>query len=204
VSTAPQARGEPPTPHAPKKFVRRGGLAALLLVYGGAACSPPDERRPARATTSALADSADQLLIQAMTRVTDKGVLRAELNSDTAFFFQDNTKIEMRNVRAVFYSSTGTNDGVLVSKEGTYDTRAGQFEARGDVVVVSVDGRRLTTPRLRFDQALNQVTSDTSFVVTEPDRELRGIGFVSDPNLVNVRVLRGAAGTVGRVALPDR
>ena len=66
--------------------------------------------------------------------------------------------------------------------------------ARKHVIVISEDGRRLTTEELMYDQTANEISSDSAFVMTEPDRELRGIGFRSDPSLNNVRVLKGASG----------
>jgi hypothetical protein len=64
------------------------------------------------------------------------------------------------------------------------------MEARGNVVVVTEDGRRLTTEQLRYDQIRNEISSDSAFVLTEPGRRLEGVGFTSDPNMNNVRVHR--------------
>jgi LPS export ABC transporter protein LptC len=116
--------------------------------------------------------------------------LNAELESDTAFFFDENTRIELRVVKLTFYTRTGVRNSVLTSREGTYNTRQSQMEARGQVVVVSEDGRRLTTEQLRYDQGRNEISSDSAFVLTEPGRRLEGVGFTSDPNMNNVRVHR--------------
>ena len=59
--------------------------------------------------------------------------------------------------------------------------------ARDSVVVVTEEGRRLVSPELKYDQAANQISSDSAFVLTEPDRASTGIGFSSDPNMQNVR-----------------
>jgi LPS export ABC transporter protein LptC len=124
------------------------------------------------------------------TLLTDRGVRNAELQADTAFFFDENTRIELRGVTLTFYTRTGERNSVLTSREGTYNTRQSRMEARGNVVVVSDDGRRLTSEQLRYDQARNEISSDSAFVLTEPGRRLEGIGFTSDPNMDNVRVHR--------------
>ena len=62
----------------------------------------------------------------------------------------------MRIVRGIFYSSSGAKDAVLTSRSGMYNTQLSILEARGDVVLSSVDGRKLLTPFLRYDQRISQ------------------------------------------------
>jgi hypothetical protein len=66
--------------------------------------------------------------------------------------------------------------------------------ARKNVVVVTEDGRRLTTPELMYNQQRNEISSDSSFVETEPTRRIEGIGFRSDPDMKNIRILKGTTG----------
>ena len=170
--------------------------SVLIVVSAGLLLSACDKRRqPPVVPNTPLADSADQVMFGARSLLTDRGLMRAELHGDTAYFFDDNTRIELRTVTVTFYTTTGQKNADLKSREGTYSTRQGTMEARGNVVIVSVDGRRLTSPHVRFDQNRNQISSDSAFVLTEPGRVLRGVGFVSDPQMTNVRVLRGASGS---------
>lgn len=159
-------------------------MLVLAIACGGEGTAPP------QATSSPMADSADQMMFGISTLLTDRGVLNAELQADTAFFFDENTRIELRGVKLTFYTRTGVRNSVLTSREGTYNTRQSRMEARGDVVVVSEDGKRLTSEELRYDQMRNEISSDSAFVLTEPGRRLEGIGFTSDPNMNNVRVHR--------------
>jgi LPS export ABC transporter protein LptC len=156
---------------------------------------------PVAAKAPSIADSAEQVMFGARTILTSRGVRSAELLSDTAFFYEDGTRVELRRVNTTFFTKTGTRDAVMTSRSGNYNTRLLRMEARGDVVIVSEDGRRLTTPQLRYDQGANQISSDSAFVLTEPGRRLEGVGFVSDPNLTNVRILSGARG-MGSVMVP--
>ena len=57
------------------------------------------------------------------------------------------------------------------------------LEGKGDVIVNSVDGKRLETPFCRYDQRLDLISSDSTFFMSEPGREIRGRGFRSDANL---------------------
>ena len=76
--------------------------------------------------------------------------------------------------------------------------------ARGDVIVITEEGRRLTTPELKYDQQTNEIASDSAFVLTEPGRRLEGIGFRSDPNMQNIQILRTRRGNTGVVTLPGQ
>lgn len=177
-----------------------GGVLALGLALG---CS--NGKQPPVAVDNPLADSADQILYHTKSVLTDAGVMKAEVYGDTAYVFDDNTRVEMRGVRTIFFTVTGQKNAVLTSREGTYNTRTNNMEARGDVVVVAVDGRRLTTPVLKFAQTRNEISSDTSFTLTDSaaTRTMIGIGFTSDPDMNNMRCLRACSGAAGVVTLPS-
>jgi LPS export ABC transporter protein LptC len=132
--------------------------------------------------------------------LTSQGIARARLNADTAYFFDENTRAEMENVHTTFFTTTGAQDAVLTARRGTYNTRQAMMVARQNVVVVSEDGRRLETPELIYSQARNEISSDSAFVLTEPDRRLEGIGFRSDPNMNNIRILKGASGIARNIS----
>jgi len=187
--------------------VTRARLAPLALLglaaLAAAACS--ETGAPVKAVKSALADSADQVMYGVKTVLTDRGLLRGELMADSAFFFDNNTRSELRGVHLTFYGSNGAKNAVLTSKEGTFRTAINEMEARKDVVVVAEDGRVLKTEQLKFNQQLNQVEGDSAFVLTEPGgRSVQGIGFRSDPNMNNVRILRQTGGNAGAINVPQQ
>jgi LPS export ABC transporter protein LptC len=165
------------------------GFLALVSV---AACT--SKKQPPVATHSPLADSADQVMYGARFTLTDKGLARAQMQADTLYFFEDNTRIEAENPHITFFTVTGAKDAVLTARHGTSNTRTNNMVARKNVVVVSEDGRRLTTEELIYNQQKNQISSDSAFVLTEPNRRLEGIGFRSDPNMKNIQILKGASG----------
>lgn len=167
-------------------------VVVSLLAITTAACS--SKKEPPVATHSPLADSADQVMYGARFNLTDQGLQHAQLQADTAYFFDDNTRIELENVHTTFFTATGAKDAVLTSRRGTYNSRTSNMVARKNVVVVSEDGRRLTTPELIYNQQKNEISSDSAFVMTEPTRRIEGIGFRSDPNMKNIQILKGASG----------
>jgi LPS export ABC transporter protein LptC len=172
-----------------------------LLAFAGALIGCDKPATPPTTVVTA-ADSADQVMFGARSLITEKGLLRAELLADTALFFDENTRVELRGVNTTFHNSTGAKATTLTSLRGTYDTRRAGMEARGNVIVVSVDGRRLSTEHLHYDATNDEISSDSAFVLTEPGRRLEGIGFRSDPGMQNFRILRGAKGSAGTVTVP--
>ena len=175
-------------------------LAAAALF--AAACSEP--KAPPVVSRDPMADSADQVMFGVRHFLTKSGVRQAQLLSDTALMFDEGTRIMLRKVRVTFYTQAGAENAVLVGKRGRYDTRQQLMEAMGDVVVTTVDGRRLETQQLKFDQARNEISSDSAYVATEGGRRQEGIGFRSDPNMNNVQCLRACSGVVGAVNLPTQ
>jgi len=182
---------------------RNLALALFAGVLGTAAGCRGGATSP-RVLARALTDSADQVMFGARFNLTDQGILRANLLADTALFFDDNTRVVLLHVHTTFFTTTGVRNAVLTSQRGTYLTNTGQMTALGHVVVVSEDGKTLQTPQLTFDQTRNQVSSDSAFVLTEPNRRLEGVGFRADPNLQNIRVLNTRSGTTGTVTIPNQ
>jgi LPS export ABC transporter protein LptC len=171
--------------------MRAIAVCALALV-GAIACS--QKKQPPVAAHSPLADSADQVMYGMRFVLTDKGLNRAMLQSDTAYFFDENTRIELEKVHTTFFTTNGAKNALLTSERGRYNSRTNNMVARNNVVVVTEDGRRLTTPELTYNQQTNQISSDSPFVMTEPNRRLEGVGFRSDPDMKNIQILKGASG----------
>ncbi len=180
---------------------RRASFLLLIAVAPAVACQKPEAPKTA-ADAKGIDPLADQVVFGSRTLVTDRGLMRAEVLSDTSLFYDDNTRMDMRVVRAIFFNSSGARDAVLTSRTGRYLTRDGVLEARGDVVIKTADGRTLTSQEVRFDQRVNQILSDSAFVLTEGDRQVTGVGFVSDPDMNNIRILRGSRAKAGAVKVP--
>jgi LPS export ABC transporter protein LptC len=179
-------------------------MAVAVSIIALAACQ--DRNVPTIVSESnIMVDSADQVMFNTRTILTDRGLLRAQLRADTAFFFDDGNRVELRQLHLTFYTNEGAPNAVLTSREGTYEVRTGQTEARGNVVVISeAQNRRLTTEQLRYDENKDLVSSDSAFVLTEPTRQLSGIGFTSDPNLKNIKINKVTPGTRGTFTLPGQ
>lgn len=181
----------------------RLGIAMFALAVAAlGACN--DVQSPPTVQGTLLPDSAEQMAFGVHFVLTSEGVRRAELEADTALFYDQNTRIELRQVRTIFFTETGEQDAVLTSREGTHNVRLNSMEARGNVEVVSTDGRRLETQQLRYDPGKNEISSDSAFVLTEAERITEGVGFISDPEMTRIQVLAGARTRGQRVTIPKK
>jgi len=176
---------------------------ALTSVLVAAKCPSRAKASPVttRAKQSALPDSADQVIFGLRTVLTNQSVANGLLLSDTAFVYEDGARLDLHRVNVTFYTGQGIKDGVLTSRAGAYNSRLSRLEATGDVVVIRDDGKRLTTQQLVYDQARNQIFSDSAFTLIEPSRQIMGIGFESDPRFTTFKCLRACKG-IAPVQIP--
>ena len=170
----------------------------------GAAVACGDTQGPPVDNRSLLPDSAEQLLFGIEVTLTDAGVRRAVVRSDSLLTYDSNTREELRKVTARFYSVAGEQDAILTSDQATHSSRLGTMEARGNVIVISREGKQLTSPHLKYDPTRNEISSDSAFTLTEGERVTKGIGFVSNPDMTNMRILAAAQSTGTEVRIPRK
>jgi LPS export ABC transporter protein LptC len=178
-------------------------LVAVVLALAAAGACAKDGAVPPVRSGPTLADSAEQVMFDVRALLTDHGVQRGEMFADTAYVFDDQTRFELRKVRATFTTSTGVKDGVMSADRGRYSLRDQTLEGFGNVVIVTTEGRRLTSPHIKYMQSVNQVSSDTNFTLVEPGRSVSGIGFTADPQLNRISILRNLGGE-GSFSLPGK
>jgi LPS export ABC transporter protein LptC len=186
-------------------MTRRSGAALALwfnVLFAVLACN--EATPPPVVKQSFLPDSAEQMLFGVRVVITDQGVKRASLRADTGLMYDDNTRAELRRLNTTFYTAEGEQNATLTSERGTYNIRLETMEARGNVVVVSDDGRKLETPHLRYDPSKNEVSSDSAFTLTEAERVTQGVGFLADPDLTRIQILKVLKVSGQTVTLPKR
>ncbi len=169
------------------------GLLVLATIAVLAAC----EETGAKPTTTVTAsDSADQVLEGFSHYVTRDGIRRSRVEADTAFFYESTQITQLKNIRVVFFDVRGEEGSTLTAKRGTYRWQDGSMEANDKVLVVSPDGRKLTTETLKYDNAANTISTNVHFTFDRGGEHLEGNSFRSDPDFKNVVTdrPRGVAG----------
>ncbi|HEY0016971.1 MAG TPA: LPS export ABC transporter periplasmic protein LptC [Longimicrobium sp.] len=162
---------------------------AWMLVTGAAlaACETPPT--PAAPTVAEADDT--QRTYGMNLKLTEGGVLRADLYGDTAFTRPNTQVTELRGVKLTFYDDQGKKPGKLTSKTGEYDATTGIMVARGNVVLVTHNDRGeeriIKSEELHYDQRGDRVWSDRETIIDEPGRRGVSDGFTSDTRFTNMR-----------------
>lgn len=190
------------TNFALRKSFRVAMLASAACMLALAACKP--KPAPIAAKKLVLPDSAEQMIFGFNAVMTDNGVSKGRLLADTAYLYQEatGTRAELKRVRATFFTPQGTDDGTLTAREGTWREGLKRLEGRGDVIIIRKDGNRLESQQLVYDNARNQIFSDSAFKSIQPgQRMMTGVGFESDPKLTNVKCMK-VCKVSGNVSVP--
>jgi LPS export ABC transporter protein LptC len=182
--------------------MRRVLALVAIGAISAAGCSKKGATPPVKSRAS-LADSAEQVMQNVHYVLTSDGVQRGELFADSAYIFDDNTRYVLKNPRTTFNTAEGVKNGTMKADRGKYNLRQQVLEGFGNVVLTSTDGKRLTSPYVKYNQAINEISSDTTFTVVQHGDTLSGIGFKTDPQLQRVQVLRAPRGK-GSFTLPGQ
>lgn len=158
-------------------------VLSAVSVLTTAACEEAGVRPTA---TVQAPDSADQVLEGFSHYVTNEGIRRSRVEADSAFFYEPTQITELHKIKVVFFDLKGAEGSTLTAQRGTYRWQDGSMEANGNVVVVSPDGRRLSTETLRYDNATNTIMTDKPFSFDRGAEHLEGNSFRSDPDFRNV------------------
>lgn len=170
--------------------MRRG--AAVLLAALAAACGDDPAPEPAGPQFQDL--EADQVMVDVEHYMTREGVRRAHLRADTVYFLDEGTTAHLRHFTVDFFGATGATTSVLRARDGRYRLQSGDMEATEDVRVVDTDeSQRLRTERLIYEAETGELRSDVDFVMVQGQDTIRGVGFVTDPGLDSLTILRPGA-----------
>jgi len=175
-------------------------LGACVVVALGGACR---DSKPPVVSGPSVADSADQMLIGVHYVLTTNGVARGQLNADTAYVLDDQTRFDLRHTHVTFTTETGAPQGTMDGNRGMYSQRTQILEGWGDVVVRLVDGRMLKSPHVTYNQITHRISSDTSYTLVRGADSQYGIGFESNQTFTSFRCLRQCGGKTS-VLIPER
>ena len=160
-------------------------LVLILAAFLAAACG----RSPAAAGTGQIEADASQVTYGMSMRVTEGGVLKADLQADTAVTPVGDTRTQLKNVRLTFFNP-GEPPGKLTSKGGEYDQPSGLMIARGNVVLI-IQGekgmRTIKSEELHWDQRGDRVWSTKPTSITENGETLFTKDFSSNSKFTNVQ-----------------
>lgn len=98
-----------------------------------------------------------------------------------------------RRVTAYLFDTEGDSSATLTADRVLYFDREKRFEAQGDVVVVTREGKRLESEQLSWLEDERKIRT-TSFVsITAPDEQVQGYGLIADEDLKTYQIGRFTA-----------
>jgi len=172
----------------------RATLFGLLVALLAAGCSQKRSVSPA-ATTGELPDQ--EVTDFAITE-TDAGQQEWKLYARDAATYSARNMIIAHQVRIDFYDDKGQQSSELVANQGEINQRTRNMTARGNVVLQTTEGTRLSSQELRFlNREQKIVVPDDQLVRVQRGGDvLTGYGFESDPNLTHFEFKRRVQATV--------
>lgn len=177
---------------APKSSARLVVLAGCLLAGLLLGCSGGKKV----AATSASGELPDSEVEDFTVTETDSGRAEWTLFAKQAETYQARDRVIARTVRIFFFDETGARRSELVAREGELTQRSRDMIARGNVVLQTTEGWRMSTQEMRFLNSTHRIVSDSLVRVEKQGSILEGVGFESDPNLEHFEFRHAVRATV--------
>jgi len=140
-------------------------------------------RTPRALQTEPVATNADYRLKQVHLQEQGRDGSRWQLDAEYSETFEEQSKTTMKKVTIKVDRPAKGQDvsrsWTVTGDEGDMNQQTKDVELRGHVVLISSDGLRLETDRLRWDAAAQRVWTDEPVTIYRTGAVVRGTGFES-------------------------
>ena len=175
--------------------VVRAAIVGLLAMLASSGCGEKRSMSPATTT----GELPDQEVSDFAITETDQGIVEWKLYAKQAAMFSARNRVIAQHVRIDFFDEKdGARSSELVAREGEINQRTRDMIARGNVVLETREGMRLSSDELRFlNQQQKIIVPANQLVRVEKHGDvLTGYGFESDPELKRWEFKRRVQATV--------
>jgi len=170
-------------PQTTRRMLRLGFLPGFLAlgILGSvvAGCSGGKKVSASGATGELPDNEVEQFYVTE----TDSGRTQWTMFAQHAATYQARDLVTVRGVRIDFFNDKSQKSSELVAREGELTQRTRDMVARGNVVLLTTEGWRMSTEEMHFLNSRRKITSDKLVRVEKEGTVLEGVGFESDPNL---------------------
>ena len=173
--------------------IRRFALALALVALSGVLGCGGSPRMSAVPDTGELPD---QEISDFEATETDQGTTQWKMYARSAATYRARNLVIARGLRIDFYDEKGERSSTLTSREGEMNDMTHDMTARGDVVIQTTEGTRMTTDQLRFHNKIQRIQTESFVRVDRRGDVLTGYGFDSDPQLKDFQFKRQVKATV--------
>lgn len=142
--------------------IRNFLLIAIVAVSFGLGMRMCTQRRDPvpEPTVDALPADADLSLQDFQYTETSDGLRRWTLTAKSAAYDAGKGTSAVQDMRVEFFDREGHEQMLLTAREGSWSQESGEIEARGNVIVETVEGYRLFTEKLHYVAATGEVATD--------------------------------------------
>jgi LPS export ABC transporter protein LptC len=172
--------------------VSLAALALLLLAVAG--CGTERSSVPSRAA----GELPDQEVSDFVLTETDQGAPQWKLYARYAATYNARNVIVARAIRVDFFDEQGARSSELTAREGEIQLQTRDMTARGNVILQTGEGTRMSTQEIRFLNRTQMIVSPIEQMVRveRAGDVLTGYGFESDPGLKRFEFKRKVQATV--------
>lgn len=168
-------------------------LIGILLLFG---CSTPVET--SEQDNGEPVEKPEQMSWDVNISITHAGKLRANIKADYLEQYESKSTIFLQeNVKINFYNNEEKLISSLLANKANINERINYLQATDNIIVESDSGVTLFTDTLTWDNEKEIIfTNDSVMITTESNDTLYGIGFQSDINMEQWKILqpRGVTG----------
>ena len=180
---------------APRSMPRlRQGLFLVVALLGLAAAGCSGGKK--LSGSGASGELPDSEVEDFTVTETDSGQTQWTLYAKQAATFTARDLVTARTLRIDFFGPDQRKTSTLVAREGELYQRTHDMVARGQVVLQTTEGWRMSTEELTFSNKQNLILSDRLVRVEKEGSVLEGVGFQSDPNLEHFEFRENVRATV--------
>jgi LPS export ABC transporter protein LptC len=101
--------------------------------------------------------------------------------------------LDSSRVQSFVFDRAGDSSATITADSVVFFNQEGRYEAYGDVVVVTNEGRRLESEHLTWDQTDRTIRTRRYVRITTPTEDVRGNGLVADEDLETYQISRFTA-----------
>lgn len=135
-------------------------------------------------------NSAIETITEAEILHTENGNLKVKINSDKIErFHEKEPQIVLTNgIEIFFYSDSAKIKSTLTADRAELDKKNKIMTASKNVVLTSLDNKRLETSVLFWDEKRNKIYTDSQVFVTTNKEQIIGEGFISNTDFTNYSI----------------
>ena len=169
---------------------------ALALAWAVLAGIPGCGDSPRMSTVPAARDLPDQEVSDFEATETDLGAVQWKMYARSAATYRARNTVLARGLRIDFFDEKGERASTLTAREGEMNDLSHDMTARGEVVIQTTEGTRMTTDQLQFFNKRQRIQTESFVRVDRRGDVLTGWGFESDPQLKDFQFKRQVKATV--------